>query len=191
MKRMLMFLMVSVASMSLSGCLGVHKLNVAVPAKVDKETNFSYRIEKEPEGEYRVVYDRIKGHSSSVESRILSESQYGSPESIAKKRKVFYAYLKAAAQGTKDMGYNYFVLTNPEVNGFSGFPINNYEQLMRYITLVDRKPHFSTVGERTSTTYRDLIQGSGYVDLRFVPVSKKVYDSGIYAVWKVSDFIKE
>lgn len=184
MKKILMLSVIVMGAMLFSGCAGIQKIVVAVPKKVDTKTNMEYSIYKNPEGDYS-VQPKIGGEYQDIKS-----GQEKSLENAQSKRKVFYALFRAAARGTKDMGYNYFIVTNPEISGFGGFPIHNFNQLMKYVTLADRKPSFDTVTGMTSATYMDLINSAGDVSLRFVPVPKKVYDSGVYAVWKVSDFIR-
>jgi len=183
MKKILMLSAILMGAVLFSGCAGVSVIDIAVPKKVDSKTGLEYEIYKAPEGDY-TVEAKIGGDFRSIKS-----GKEKSLENAQSKKRVLYALFRAAARGTKDMGYNYFVVTNPEINGFGGFPINNFDQLMRYVTLADRKPSFDTLTSMSSATYRDLIGDMGYVTLRFVPVSKKVYDSGVYAVWKVSDFL--
>ncbi len=106
------------------------------------------------------------------------------------KRKTLKFQLTAAAKYTKKLGYKYFVVTNVNISNLNGFPINNYRELSRYITLAERKARFATNG--TARDSNALIGNGTYPDmrLRFMPVSNAVANSGAISVWKVSEFLR-
>ena len=187
MKNIYIILSIFISSFIFSGCSGTMG-DVVVPTSTEKHTGLKYEILKHGDGDYVIFPNILADKAGYVKySRINSGFKRKNAEAAKIKREVFYGLLNGIAQGTRKMGYNYFVLTNIEVNGFAGFPINNFNDFMRYITLEDRIKTFDTIGEG-SMNYRSIVNAQGDVVLRFMPVSAKVYNSGVYAVWKVSDF---
>lgn len=121
-------------------------------------------------------------------SRVSVPGVYGHNASI--KTKSLKSQLIEVSKYTKKLGYNYFVLTNVNISNLNGFPINNYKDLSRYITLSERKSNFTTNGRARSSDSLIIGNGAGAsLNLRFMPVSSKVANSGAISVWKVSDFI--
>lgn len=183
--------LVVISMLAFAGCAGVSPGTAVIPDKVEQKSGMNYKILKTSDNDY-MVYPSIVGKNGIENKNKFTRLRAGfdrkSPQAAKVKRKVYSALFKAAAEGTRALGYNYFVLTNVEVNGFSGFPINNFKDFMRFVTLEDRKHTFDTLGEGVPD-YRGLVNTRGVTHLRFKPVSKSVYDTGAIAVWKTSDFI--
>jgi hypothetical protein len=186
--------LVLVATLMFNGCAGLTLGKTVVPTTVQKDTGLYYEVLKTSDNDYLintfVLDENGKATSENYQKYGKLKAGYSrkSAEAAQTKKVVYTALFKAAAEATRKLGYNYFVLTNVEVNGFSGFPINNFNDFMRYITLEDRKHTFDTLGEGVPD-YRGLVNTHGETYLRFKPVSKSVYDSGRFAVWKISDFL--
>jgi hypothetical protein len=181
--------LILVASLMFSGC-SVGMGEVVIPNTIQKNTGLDYEVLKTSDNDY-MISPYILGDKTKYRKYTSLKAGYDrkSAEAARTKKEVYTALFKAAAEATRKLGYNYFVLTNVEVNGFSGFPINNFNDFMRYITLEDRKHTFDTLGEGVPD-YRGLVNTHGDTYLRFKPVPKSVYDSGRFAVWKTSDFIR-
>jgi hypothetical protein len=184
----LKFGLILVSIVLFNGCLGGMG-NVVIPNTIQKNTGLDYEVLKSSDNDY-MISPYILGDKTKYRKYTSLKAGYDrkSAEAARTKKEVYTALFKAAAESTRKLGYNYFVLTNVEVNGFSGFPINNFNDFMRYITLEDRKHTFDTLGEGVPN-YRGLVNTLGDTYLRFMPVSKSVYDSGRFAVWKTSDFL--
>ncbi len=97
--------------------------------------------------------------------------------------------LNIAAKETKLKGYPYFVLLNAGVNNLNGFPINNYKELVKYISLKKRKPSFQTNGQNQRRGSVPLIHGTS-IRVLFKPVGKKVKNSYI-SVWPANQTLQD
>ncbi len=149
--------------------------------KITTASGEEYYINKKDNGEYMffAIGDlaRVRDKGSSVHSATV-------------KRKNLKIQLTAAAQYTKKLGYKYFAVTNVNISNLNGFPINNYNDLARYITLSERKSGFATNG--TARDSKGLISNGTYPEMfvRFMPISDSVANSGAISAWKVSDFVR-
>lgn len=97
--------------------------------------------------------------------------------------------LKIAAIETKKKGFNYFVITNAGLNNLQGFPINTYKELMRYITLHERKESFATGGGNNGRGKWKLID-NGHVHIGFKPVGDE-YKNSFISVWDAEQTIQD
>lgn len=159
----------------MNGC-GVGKV---VDPKIQTKSKKDFHISQMngSDGDYMV---------SGGNTRVLSGYDVKSKEAAEKKRVVFKDIFEAAAIFTKKQGYSHFVITNPGYSNIVGFPINNFNEFIRYITLEDRKTTFDTIGPYQENS---LIRRGGHVEFYFMPVGSKVVNSGLVSTWKVSDFI--
>ncbi len=189
MRKLILLTVVLVSSLLFSGCAGMTYGTRIGKGLSDSKTGFEYAAYKTDEGDYLINADILSKNKTLYKkyNKIYGGFNAKSAKAAQKKKEVFYAYLRAAAKETKKMGYDYFAITNPEINNLGGFPINNFNDFVRYATLEDRKANFDTL--QKSFNYRGLINAASEINLRFVPVSKKVYDTGVYSLWKVSDFL--
>ena len=135
--------------------------------------------------EYRLYYDfeADDAYNISFENRYLTWYRDVGVQKALKLN------LKIAAIETKRKGFNYFVLTNAGLNNLSGFSINNYKDLIRYITLHKRKKSFATGGGNQGRGKWRLID-HGHVHIGFNPVGDE-YKNSFISVWNVDETLRE
>lgn len=177
MKNIILSIGLIIAIFSLSGCGG------NLGPKITTNDGSEYYISNKGNNMY-VVW--AVGKASSFSMRMHPEQT----SRINVKKKVLKMQLESAAKHTKKLGYNYFALTNVNVSNLHGFPINNYNDLIRYITLKERKEHYATDGSARDSEALVIGQRSNEIHLGFTPISNSVANSGAISVWKVSDFIR-
>ncbi len=175
MKNIILSVGLLITVFSLSGC-------GKIGPKFQAESGEEYYISKQGDGEY--------GFSAPATDLTNVREKGTRVHSEKVKRKNLKNQLIAAAKYTKSLGYNYFAVTNINISNLNGFPINNYNDLARYITLSERKSNFATNG--TARDYRGLIGNGTYPEmlLMFAPISNKLATSGAISAWKVSDFVR-
>lgn len=144
------------------------------------QTGSKYHLAKE-DNSYVVFmddeqYEDIRNYSKESDS------------TVADYKRVLFAQLNAAAKETKKMGYEYFVVTNLNINNLGGFPINNANELVRYISLKARKPSFATNGSGKNPN--NLI-ATGTMYLRFKPVPASMLENGLISIWSVEDVLRD
>ena len=171
-----------IAMLAFTGC-GAGK--VAQPSIKTKQGQ-DFKIMKSSEGDY-TVWANVLVDGMGDYKQLRKGYSVKTPEAGARKRMVYTAQLEAAARSTKAMGYSHFVLTNSDLNNLAGFPINNLDDFLRYVTLEDRKPNFDTINKGNDG--RALVISSYETFVRFKPVGAEVVNSGLYSVWSVSDFV--
>jgi len=94
---------------------------------------------------------------------------------------------KALDYFARKHGWSHFVLLNNGVNNLNGFPIDNYRDLKRYVTLHARKKTFQTNGANFGRGTRRLIWDTGTVAPYFRPVKmNKDLRNSYISVWSVS-----
>jgi len=169
MKKYILMIMALVAMVAFSGCASTTGIN-----GVSKLGN-KYTLGKE-DNSYMVVM------RSSSEKRIKSVA------TVIDYKRVLYSQLNVAAKETKKMGYNYFVVTNSNVNNLNGFPLNRASDLSRFISLKARKPSFATNGAGRKPT--SLISTQSMY-LRFQPVPASMLENGLVSVWSVNQTLKD
>lgn len=179
MKKVILIISMVIGVFMFSGCAGSLGETV-IPPKQSKY-GVSYKITKH-EGDYLVLPD-IKREGAEYRE-VLGIYYPDAKARYNRKAKIIDAQITMAAEATRKMGYNYFAVTNIDVSNLQGFPITNKKDLIRYVTLYDRKETFS-VG-KFGGDYRMLASGSEYF-IRFMPISDEVANSGSIFVWKVSD----
>lgn len=143
-----------------------------------------------PSGEtYYIPKDGDNFKVFGLKSNVATKEKAKTLKNYYSKEEALKAQLTVAARYAKTKGYNYFVLTNSNVSNLNGFPINKYSDLVRYLTLSERKSSFSTDGN--ADIYDGIIIGGNYTEMyvRFRPISNEIANSGAISVWKVSDFI--
>lgn len=100
-------------------------------------------------------------------------------------KKALRLFLNLASTETKKMGYNYFAIVNSNINNLSGFPLNDVDNLSRYLSLKVRKPSFSTDGQERDP---DSLISVGSINLHFKPVPQSVASNGIISVWEAKTY---
>jgi|GEM_PF-2358031 hypothetical protein len=174
MKKMILMTVVTLCIAGLlSGCVSTTGIEGVT------KTGSKYHLGKEDDS-YMVFmddkqYDDIRNYSK------VSDS------TVADYRRVLYAQLNAAAKETKKMGFDYFVMTNSNINNLSGFPINNANELVRYITLNTRKKSFATNG----VAKKNGLITIGTMQLKFKPVPASMLENGLVSVWSVEDVLRD
>jgi len=176
--KKLLIVFIMTGALFFMGCAGAGKI---VEPNISNSTGKKFGIAKHSEGYYTVYAHKSK------DAKVLSGFDYQSPEAGKRKEKVLKDLFEAAARFTKKQGYSHFVVVNPEYSNLNGFPISDLKQFIRYATLEDRKKGFDTISPYQQNS---LINRHGEVQLRFIPVGKKIVDSGLISTWKVRDFIK-
>jgi len=174
MRNIILIVSMMVMVFAFSGC-------GKIGPKFTTESGIEYYINNEGNGEYAYF-------STNDTNDVFAKG--GNVHNETVKRKNLKLQLTAAAKYTKKLGYKYFAVTNVNISNLSGFPINNYNDLARYITLAERKENFATNG---SARDMDGLINNGRVPemyLRFMPISNSVANSGAISVWKVSDFVR-
>ncbi len=166
MKKIILSLMALAISILISGCSNVIAKGI------------------EPSGKTYTLWEKDGIYSIAADTRRVHESS----EYIDEENKVLKSQLNIAAKETKKMGYNYFVLVNDNVNNLNGFPLNNYKNLSRFITLKKRKPSFATDGQDRG---EDNLISTGAMRIRFKPVSATMLNNGLISVWSVSQTLKD
>ena len=136
--------------------------------------------------EYRLYYDFNAPNAYDI--RFLNRDMTSYKNYIGLK-KALKVNLKIAAVETKKKGFNYFVLTNDGVNNLNGFPINTYSELLRYVTLKQRKSSFATNGTNQSRGKWPLLTLST-VNIGFKPVEDK-YKNSYISVWSVEQTLRD
>jgi len=135
--------------------------------------------------DYRLYYDfeaKDAYNISFINRNLTSYRDVGIDEALK-------LNLKIAAIETQRKGYKYFVVTNAGLNNLEGFPINRYEELLRYITLYKRKKTFATGGSNQGRGRWKLID-HGEVHIGFKPVDDK-YKNSFISVWDAEQTLKE
>jgi len=166
MKKTILFLTIALTMSVFTGCASTTGIK-GVSASGDE-----YHLGKE-DNSYMVVID-----DRSIRSYSKTEDY----------KRILYTQLNIAAKETKRMGYNYFVVTNSNVNNLNGFPLNRASDLHRFITLKTRKPSFATNGAGRKPT--SLIS-TGAMYLRFQPVPASMLENGLVSVWSVKQTLKD
>jgi hypothetical protein len=169
MKKYILMIMAFVAMVAFSGCASTTGIN-----GVSKLGN-KYTLGKE-DNSYMVVM------------RSPSEDRIRTTSSEADYKRVLYSQLNVAAKESKRMGYNYFVVTNSNINNLNGFPLNRANDLSRFISLKARKPSFATNGAGRKPT--SLINTGG-MNLRFQPVPDSMVKNGLVSVWSVNQTLRD
>lgn len=175
MKKIILGLVTISAMFAFSGCGG------SVGPKITTASGDEYYIKNKGNGEYLF-------YSIYTKSNVRNKGESVHNASVKKNNLKFQ--LTAASKYTKKLGYKYFAVTNINISNLNGFPISNYNDLSRYITLAERKSNFATNG--TARDSETLISNGSLptMSLRFAPISDSVANSGAISVWKVSDFVR-
>ena len=107
--------------------------------------------------------------------------------SLSQDKRALKRELRIVAKTTKKKGYNYFIILNRDMNNANGFPINNVNDLHRYISLKKRNGDYFTNG---TIQGQKGILSYNRVKIKFKPVSSKVLDTYISA-WSVGQTLKD
>jgi len=152
-------------------------LNAGIVAEGISKNGNIYTVSKVDGGSFRINMEsgddrRIRNKSTTVKADL----------------NVLKTQLNAAAKQTKKMGYNYFVVTNSNVNNLNGFPLNNYKNLGKFLTLKKRKPSFATNAHGSKPS---SLVAAGAIYLRFKPVPSSMLKNGLVSVWSVKQTLRD
>jgi len=156
MKKILNLVIVALAAMLISGCAGSSTMVKVPGVNPDRVT----------------IWDQDEGKGK---VHFVSERKYYSLENGTKRDKYAKGVkiaLNAAALYGLSKGYTYLAVINNGINNLSGFPLNNFETLSRYLKLEDRKgTHFKVRTEGSEG--HDFLIKSG-VTLQVIFMKNKV-----------------
>lgn len=165
MRKYLSTLFIGLSAMLFVGCGG----GPAVQLGGEK-----VKVVEEGKGEYRLDLFSDKG-------KISKDGGIEAYDNALK-----YA-IRLVALDTKNKGFNYFVITNPNVNNLAGFPLNNISDMSKYLSKSRRVKSFSYTD--VSSYKRGHIIGSNWFRIKYRPVSDSLKNS-IISVWSVEDTLK-
>ena len=150
-------------------------LNAGIVSKGVSKNGAKYNIWDEGGQVYSVSmkgtdYDKVRTYSK-----------------VSDYKRNLFTQLNIAARETKKMGYKYFVVVNTKINNLNGFPLNNANNLLKFVTLKTRKPSFATNGSGKRTT---LVR-SGEMILHFKPVPSSMLKNGLISIWSVKQTLRD
>jgi hypothetical protein len=90
--------------------------------------------------------------------------------------------LNIASRKVLDLNQTSFILTGSGVSNLNGFPINTYEDLLRFVKLSETNEKFVTTGGNMGVGRYPIMNSFGNLDIRVLPVGDE-YKNSFITIW--------